>query len=167
MQKLDDFIVAEISQRVVADLLGFANWLKGTLFYIQYSRCKKFQSNDHDAMTLDDEVLQTCSDSLLRLEAIRVVRVEHGQCFPTEAAHIYAGNMVDYATMGLFQKLPFDATQAQVLRAISEIEGLQKPCRRSEKKFLNAFHKDIKHKLEGPPSKVRVQQPWEKRCHPY
>mmetsp|Transcript_19696 Transcript_19696/g.40991 ORF Transcript_19696/g.40991 Transcript_19696/m.40991 type:complete len:101 (+) Transcript_19696:361-663(+) len=71
-------------------------------------------------------------------------------------------NMVDYGTMHVLAQLPFDASQVQVLKAMTEIENLQRPVRRPEKSCLNERHKDIKYKLEGPPSKVRVQQPWEK-----
>lgn len=70
--------------------------------------------------------------------------------------------VVEYSTMHIISHLPFDANQGQVLKSICEIEAMHRPVRRAEKKYLNEVHKQIKYKLEGPPSKVRVQQPWEK-----
>jgi hypothetical protein len=70
--------------------------------------------------------------------------------------------LVTYEAMELFVGLPFDASQCQILQALTEIADIHRPVRRSEKKVLNETHKMIKYKLPGPPSKVRVQKPPEK-----
>lgn len=64
--------------------------------------------------------------------------------------------------MKIFSELPFDVNPREMLEAVCQVERLQRPAKRSEKKTLNALHKDVRYKLEGAPSKVRVQQPWEK-----
>lgn len=45
--------------------------------------------------------------------------------------------MVDMQAMDLLVQLPADASQRQVLEAVSEMEGLHRPVRRAEKKYLN------------------------------
>ena len=46
-------------------------------------------------------------------------------------------NLVEYPAMDLMVQIPFNASQCQVLKVLCEIEGLQRPVRRSEKKSLN------------------------------
>mmetsp|Transcript_28841 Transcript_28841/g.83689 ORF Transcript_28841/g.83689 Transcript_28841/m.83689 type:complete len:102 (-) Transcript_28841:1875-2180(-) len=70
--------------------------------------------------------------------------------------------MVEFKAMKSMVALPHDSGSLQLLHMLSNIEGLQRPIRRAEKKILNDAHKQIKHKLEGAPSKVRVQTPAEK-----
>jgi Sec63 Brl domain len=92
---------------------------------------------------------------------------------------------VEFQAMKIIVQLPFDATQKDLLIALSSIEGLQRPLRRSEKQCLNELQyvhfskstllkahrahsllspcsKALKYKLEGPLSKARVQSPEQK-----
>ena len=42
------------------------------------------------------------------------------------------------------------------------MEGIHYPVRRAEKSLLNEAHKQIKYKLDGSLSKVRIQNPEQK-----
>jgi hypothetical protein len=46
-------------------------------------------------------------------------------------------NLVEFQAMQIIVQLPFDASQKDLLKALSSIEGLQRPLRRSEKQCLN------------------------------
>ena len=69
---------------------------------------------------------------------------------------------MDLQTMRAITKLPYDSGPHQLLNLLSNCEKIQSPVRRHEKKHLNDAYKLIKHKLEGPQSKVRIQTPAEK-----
>lgn len=159
LRRFDDVANAEVSQRVITDISTFVNWIKGTLFYIQNSRKEGLPG-----AVCEDTAFNLCADSLRRLELIKAIRIEEEGAIvePLEAGHIMAHHMVEYDTMRILTSLPFDATQVQVLKALAQIEGLHRPVRRSEKKQLKEAHKSMKYKLDGPLSKVTVQQPWEK-----
>ena len=152
--KFDDVVNAELSQRVITDMSTFVNWFKGTLLHIQNTGTSRS----------DEASLELCTESLRRLEHIKAVRSDEQRAFfdPLEACHIMSHNLVQYDTMRIITGLPFDATQVQVLKAMANIEGLHRPVRRSEKRQLKEAHKSLKYKLEGPLSKVTVQEPWEK-----
>jgi replicative superfamily II helicase len=163
LSRLNEVLNTEISQRVIADSVSALNWIKYTLFFVQFNKNPAAYNVQPSVSAVDAHLVQLCSEAIRRLRSIGVlVQREDTAVLPRDASHIMSQHLVDYATMEIISQLPFDATQCQVARAISHIENLQRPCRRNEKKTLNAAHKDIKFKLEGPPSKVRVQQPWEK-----
>jgi ATP-dependent DNA helicase HFM1/MER3 len=164
LYRLDEIINAEISQQVISCMESAINWIKGTLYFIQLLK----NPADHGVQivsshSIDTHLLQICTNSIQRLQSIGVVAAHDGQkVSPLAASHTMSQHLVEYQAMALITKIPFDATQHQVLKALSEIEGLHRPVRRMEKKTLNQVHKNLKYKLEGPPSKVRVQEPWEK-----
>jgi len=164
LSKLDEIMNNEISQRVITSTESALNWMKGTLFYHQLAKNPVAHNVQVvSAHSIDTHLLQLCTDTVQRLQTIGALIRSDGQALdPLEASHIMSQHLVDYKAMELVVKLPFDASQCQVLKAISAMKGLHRPVRRSEKKKLNAMHKSIKYKLEGPPSKVRVQQPEEK-----
>ncbi|KAL7568801.1 hypothetical protein ACA910_007219 [Epithemia clementina (nom. ined.)] len=155
--KFDEVANTELSQKVITGISTFVNWTMGTLFYIQLSRTVGTSSREEAAF-------QLCDESLRRLEHIKAIRTESQGALvePLQAGHIMSQNMVEYDTMRILTSLPFDASQVQVLKAIAQIEGLHRPVRRSEKKQLKEAHKSLKYKLDGPISKVTVQEPWEK-----
>ena len=157
--KFDDMANAELSQRVITGVSSFVNWIKGTLFYIQ-------NSGPHGLLDAgsDEAAFRFCAESLQRLEQIKAIDIEENGALvqPLDAGHIMSQNLVEYDTMRILTSLPFDASQVQVLKAMAHIDGLHRPVRRSEKKHLKEAHKSLKYKLDGPPSKVTVQEPWEK-----
>jgi hypothetical protein len=163
LSRLDEVLNAEISQRVIVDSVSTVNWIKQTLFFVQFNKNPAAYSVESSVCAVDAHLVHLCSDAIRRLRSIGVlIQSEDTAVHPRDASHIMSQHLVDYATMEIISQLPFDATQCQVVRAIANVENLQRPCRRDEKKTLNAAHKEIKFKLDGQPSKVRVQQPWEK-----
>ena len=164
MSTFEEILNAEISQKVITDMSSALNWIKGTLFYVQLNRDPVAHSvrvvSEH---SIDTHLLGLLREGLRKLQQVGVVGFREGSVLKAfDGCNIMSQHLVDYETMKIFSALPFDVSQATMLRAICQIERLQRPAKRSEKKTLNALHKQVRHKLEGPPSKVRVQQPWEK-----
>lgn len=159
--KLDEIINAEISQRVITGTESATNWLKSTLYFVQVQRDPTTHGVQiHSAHSIDAHLLRLCQQSIQRLETIGVLDQGDGQTVsPLAASHIMvcivcrrrcvrlalsfacllqqSQHLVDYQAMQLVHQLPFDSSQRQVLQTLSEIEGLHRPVRRSEKKTLN------------------------------
>jgi Sec63 Brl domain/Helicase conserved C-terminal domain len=163
--RLVESMNTEISQRVVTSIDEAINWIKTTLFYIQLQRNPSMHGiHAVSAFSVDAHVLRICKEAIHMLEKIDAVVISGEQdIIPKPGCHIMSQHLVDYQAMEKFQHIPSNAKQGDILRAISQIDGLQHPVRKSEKKMLNEAHKIIKmYKLDGPASKVRVQLPWEK-----
>ena len=163
--RLVETINTEVSQRVITSSESAIWWLQGTLYYIQSVRNPSSMGiTVVSAHSMATHCFQTCNHAMQLLQHIGNLKVADGQeIFPLPASHVMSQRLVEYSAMSKITQLPFDATMYQVLKTLCQIEGLQRPVRRSEKKVLNAAHKSLKlHKLEGPPSKVRVREPWEK-----
>lgn len=160
----EEIMNAEISQKVVTDMNSALNWIKETLYYVQLKRdpeahCVRIVS----AHSVDTHLMSILREAFRKLQQVGVLALRGGSTLkPFDACNIMSNHLVDYSTMAIMSRLPFDVTQKGMLHAICQVERLQRPAKRSEKKALNALHKDIRHKLDGPPSKVRVQKPWEK-----
>jgi hypothetical protein len=71
-------------------------------------------------------------------------------------------NFLDLSSLRSITKLPHDAGPVQILHFLANCPKLQSQVRRSEKKHLNAAYKQIKYKLDGPQSKIKIQTPAEK-----
>jgi hypothetical protein len=98
-----------------------------------------------------------------KLKEMGLVETEQYELIPCPASKIMSANLVDFQAIEILVSVPYDASISQILRAISHIEGIQRPVRRSEKKKLNEVHKGVLfHLVDGPISKIRIQQPWEK-----
>lgn len=163
--RLVETINTEVSQRVITSFESAIRWLQGTLYYIQSVRNpSSIGLTVVSAHSMETHCLQLCNRAIQQLQQIGTLHVADGQeIFPHSASHIMSQRLVEYSAMSQIAQLPFDATTYHVLKTLSQIEGLQRPARRSEKKALNTAHKSLKlYKLEGPPSKVRVKEPWEK-----
>jgi ATP-dependent DNA helicase HFM1/MER3 len=166
--KEDKLIVmmnTEISQQVITSIRDSLNWIRSTLFYVQLTHKpeahgKRVESNH----ATDDFIMQLCTSAIQKLQSIGAVIVGgKGKITPLAASHVMSQHLVDFQVMKQIFLLPHDTSQAQILKTLAHIESLQRPVRRSEKKTLNAAHKTLKkYKLEGPASKVRVKEPWEK-----
>lgn len=160
--KLDEVINAEVSQKVITSLETAMDWLKTTLFFIQL--CQNTSHFDKGSiLTTERKLLDVCTQSIQRLQAIDTLTGDGmHNIFGLPASHIMSQHLVEYQAMQLFRSIPHDINQPQLLKIICNIEGLQRPVRRSEKRFLKEAHKIIRYKLEGPASKVTIQQPSEK-----
>lgn len=106
---------------------------------------------------------KSCLESLERLNEEGIITFDDsGKISPNAASHIMSQHMVDFESMKRIVGLPFDSDQGVLLKILAECDRLHRPVRRSEKKALNEVHKLIRFKLDGPPSKVRIQSPAEK-----
>ena len=164
LSKIDDFANAEIAQGVIRDADSFSAWLTNSLFYLQHTKGTSFCEDSAISSKADDQINDMVYHSIRRLQSCALINVDDncGQIFPLEASSIMSNHLVDFDAMRIIVDVASDATQVQLLRAICDVEGLHRPVRRAEKRVLNELHKSIKYKLEGPPSKVRVQHPWQK-----
>jgi ATP-dependent DNA helicase HFM1/MER3 len=162
---LVDVLNTEISQRVVTDVAGAIKWLKTTYLFgrlrqepAKYAMDKSFDCID----TYMNHFLERAIGDLVDADLVRLDTT--GAIYPLPACHIMSQGMVPYESMKAIASLPHDSTQCQVLKSVSKMEILNMHVRRNEKKFLNECHKieEIIFKLDGPPSKVRIQEPWQK-----
>jgi ATP-dependent DNA helicase HFM1/MER3 len=164
LSKLVEVINTEISQLVITSTETALNWIKGTLFFVQLNKdpmAHGLQSASPHG--IDSHLLQLLGSTIRRLQRLGAKVSDDGyEITPVPANHIMSQQLVTCEAMELFVGLPFDASQCQILKALTEIEDIHRPVRRSEKKALNETHKMIKYKLDGAPSKVRVQKPPEK-----
>lgn len=165
LPKLADVINTEISQGVITSLESAVRWVKTTFLYTRMRQSpKKYAMDDswhsHDAYI--QHILGRALDELF--EANLIARDHDGTITPLTASHIMSQSMVALPSMKLIACLAPDATLNQILKSFAQMEALQFNVRRNEKKVLNECHKSesIRFKLEGPLSKVRIQQPWEK-----
>jgi ATP-dependent DNA helicase HFM1/MER3 len=163
VSKLVEVINCEISQRVITSLDGALQWMKSTLLFLRLKEePERYGVQIASEHSIDSHLLGLCSGAIGELRDIGAIgEDEETEIFPLAASHIISQSMVPFAAMKLIAALPFDATQCQILKVLSQVESYP-PVRRHEKKHLNECHKDIKYKLDGPPSKVRVQSPSEK-----
>ena len=160
--RIDEIINTEISQGVIRSKEDAYNWLRTTLLSIQLHNDPALFGIATN-QNLDDYLLNLCTDSIKRLQAIGAVAANGGQnLVALEVSHTMSQNLVRYQAMQLFAELPFDAKQSQILNMLVDMQDFHQPVRRSEKRFLREAHKSLKHKLEGPLSKVTIQQPSQK-----
>ena len=162
--KLFEVFNSEISQQVISSPESALNWIKETLFFVGVRKNpQRYGIDGGCARSIDSYLMRQCKLITDKLKALKFVSSnENGEIYPEAACHIISKNLVDLQASELMVGLPFDASTFQVLSALCHIEDLHSAPRRSEKKFLNEAHKMIRFKLEGPPSKVRVQTPFEK-----
>jgi len=138
LQKLDEVINAEISQRVITNADSAANWIKGTLYGIQVMKDPSLHGINVRAFgSIDAYLIQIVVKSIQRLKDLGAVDQEEGGLVPEAASHIMSQQLVPLQAMQLLVQIPFNCSQGQLLKTLSEIEGLQRPVRRTEKKFLN------------------------------
>jgi ATP-dependent DNA helicase HFM1/MER3 len=164
LSTFQEIVNAAISQRVIIDMSSALNWIKGTLYFTQVKRDPAAHSlrvvSDH---SIDTHLLGLLRECFRKLQQVGAAGIREGSALqPFDACHIMSQHMVDYETLRIFSTLPYDVSQSDVLKAICHIERLQRPVKRSEKRTLNAAHKQLRHKLDGPLSKARVKEPWEK-----
>lgn len=162
--RLAEVLNTEISQYVISNRKTAIDWIKDTLYFFQILKnSSSFGIGIHDGQSIDAYLLQQCDVALTKLQAMKFVsETTQGNIVPKPASHIMSASLVGIQAAELMVGLPFDATMCQVLTALCHIEDLQRSIRRKEKKLLNEAHKIIKYKLDGPPSKVRVQTPFQK-----
>jgi ATP-dependent DNA helicase HFM1/MER3 len=165
MSTFDEILNVEISQNVVTDSETGLRWIQGTLYYTQV----KHDPASHGIRVVSEHSIDTHTYGILResfkkLAQVGAVGLIGGsELKPYDACHIMGQHLVDFATMTIFSNLPFDVSERDILKATCQIERLQRPVKRSEKNTLNAIHKhNVRFKLEGAISKVRIKEPWEK-----
>lgn len=164
LPKLVQVLNTEISQKVITTFQHAKDWL-ATTFLFQRIKANPSDYGIHDDRGLEHCLTQIVGVELKKLEDVGCVEIskhQNGDVTPLFACHVMSQQLVDFQTMKRIIELPFACDTGQLLATISHFEGLHKPVRRSEKKILNEVHKAIKYKLDGPPSKVRIQEPHQK-----
>jgi ATP-dependent DNA helicase HFM1/MER3 len=163
LSTLIDVMNTEISQCVITSEKSALRWIKSTFLFA----CIQ-QDPVRYGVTMIEEVDTflkcQCQQAIHQLYEIGFVEMDEESIRPRVASHIMSQSMIPFAAMRLIATLPFDATQCQILKAISQMAIAHFPVRRAEKKSLNLCHKseNIRFKLKGPLSKVRIQKPDEK-----
>ena len=155
---------SEVSQQVIKSFSDAMNWIKGTFFFVRARSNPAAYGLNSEPGSLELAFMKIVGESLRELDDDGIISVnkENGAVSPLTGSVVMSSHLVAYAAMKKIVALPFDTTQSSLVMAIAEFEGLHRPVRRSEKKILNELHKSIRYKLDGPVSKVRVQQPWQK-----
>lgn len=165
LKNLIETLNTEISQSVINNVSEALDWLKGTFFYIRVRKnprfYKLFGKNEED---LEKCLMKLCMDALENLHSTGIIHLNNQGSSITakQVSHIMSRHLVPFNTMKLVITLPHDPDTVQILQILSKVEGMHFPVRRAEKSFLNEAHKQIKYKLDGPPSKVRIQTPSQK-----
>ncbi|GKY92454.1 hypothetical protein MPSEU_000215900 [Mayamaea pseudoterrestris] len=157
LMKKEEIVNTAISQGEISSAADATNWLKQTLYFVQLIKNGAPQSSP------DAHILHICHEIFSNL--VKVGAIEQGEgdmVKPAAAGFIMSQSLVDFEALRIMTQIPHDANQCDVLKAIAHIAGLHRPVKRNEKKFLNQTHGRIKHKLDGPQSKIRIQEPWQK-----
>ena len=163
--KLLETINIEISQRVIVSVKSATNWIKGSLYYIQLSQDPEaYGIRVVSNYSIDAFILSICRSAVDRLRTVGVLAITNGEdIHPLVASHIMSQRLVSFSAMTEISKIPSDASHSHVLKVVCMMDGMHFPVRRCEKKALNTIHKELKmYKLDGPLSKARVQEPWQK-----
>lgn len=165
LPKLVDVLNTEISHQVIHNMDSALQWLKTTFLFeritqepAKYAMSRSWQNVDAYLRHLLERTFRDLVDA--NLVAVR----PSGAIEPLPACHVMSHKMVPFESAKLITSLPYDASKCQILKALSKMETFNTNVRRNEKRFLNECHKDerIRFKLDGQPSKIRIQQPWEK-----
>ena len=166
ISKLVEVINTEISQRVIISVEGAIAWMKTSFFFTQKLHSSYNKQGESKLGDSDDLLLNLSVHAIQQLKDISLVEeTVDGELKPLPAGHIMSQNMVPFQATKLIASLPFDATQKQILKIISQVDELSTfPLRRNEKACLNQCHKSelIKHKISIPAGKYRVQGPSDK-----
>jgi hypothetical protein len=161
--RLMDVMNTEISQRVITSFEASQDWIKSTFFFRRAMENPAQYGLASSKSEIETYFEKHCLEALQQLSDEGIITFDDsGRISPLPACHIMSQHMVDFKAMKQIVALPFDADQALLLKVLAEFDGLHRPVRRAEKKALNEVHKIIRYKLDGPPSKVRIQTPSEK-----
>ena len=162
--KLLEAINGEISQFVIRSIEDAVNWLKSTFHFVRLTKHPaKYGFHNVSESFVDEQLIQTAQMAIEQLRGIGAVPgdLQNG-IRPTAASHIMSQHSISFDAMKAIANLPFDARRQQILRFLSELECIQYPLRRSEKKHLNECNKKVHFKLGNPPSKFKTQSPSDK-----
>lgn len=96
MQRLEETMNAEISQRVICSVDGAVNWLKGTLYCTQLKKDpSRHGISDISPECIERHILNICESSIQRLEAVGALTVKPNRdLFPLVAGHVMVSRNV-------------------------------------------------------------------------
>ena len=165
LKNLVETLNTEISQCVINNVSEAIDWLKGTFFYLRVRknpRCYKLFGKSQEE--LESYLMKLCMDALENLHSSGIIQLQNQGSYiiPNPVSHIMSKHMVPFRTVKLMIDLPYDSEAPHIIRMLSQMEGIHYPVRRAEKSLLNEAHKQIKYKLDGSLSKVRIQNPEQK-----
>lgn len=164
LQNLVDVLNTEISQRVVTHMNGALRWLQTTFLFTRLQKEPTKYAMSPSWKSVEVYMEHLLHRAIQNLIDADFVKLEEGVIDPQPASHIMSQGMVPFEAMQSIASLPHDASMCQILKAMSKMDILNTCVRRNEKKFLNECYKNevILYKFDGPASKVRIQEPWEK-----
>ncbi len=165
LRNLVDILNTEISQRVVTHMDGAVKWLQTTFLFTRLRQEPAKYTMDRSWKSIDAYIMHLLRKAIHNLVDAEFVQLnEVGAIQPQPGCHIMSQGMVPFDSMKSIASLPHDATICQILKCLSKMELFSTCVRRNEKKSLNECYKDerILYRFDGPASKVRIQEPWEK-----
>ena len=136
------------------------NWLKSTFLYIRFRKNPKYYSSLQNLKNTDEFLRKIALESLQSLDKAKIIEFDEDGfgVTPLEPSHIMSKHLINFASMKEMMSLHNDSGLQELLHTLCQCRDVQLPLRRSEKKTLNSFHKDVRYKIKSPlaPSKVKV-----------
>mmetsp|Transcript_14467 Transcript_14467/g.21404 ORF Transcript_14467/g.21404 Transcript_14467/m.21404 type:complete len:1093 (-) Transcript_14467:119-3397(-) len=161
LEKMVETLNTEVSQKVVTNISQAITWMKSTFFFVRVRKNPHFYGmQGKSEQEMNQYLKDRCMRSLQELRDSKIISFlgdGYGMA-PNPASHIMSRHIVPFDVMKRFIELNHDAGPKDILLVLSECEGLHRPVRRSEKKFLNQVYKQIKYKYDGPQSKIKIQK---------
>ena len=83
---------------------------------------------------IESYLFKRCTESLEQLDAFSIINLSNdGLVSPRRASHVMSRHIVPFSEMSAIIDIPHDAEARQIIEALSKMNGLQFPVRRSEK----------------------------------
>lgn len=161
LEKMVETLNTEVSQKVVKNVSQAITWMKSTFFFVRVRKNPHFYGmQGKSEQEMNQYLKDRCMRSLHELRDSSIISFlgDGYGVAPNPASHIMSRHLVPFDVMRRFIELKHDAGPKEILLVLSECEGLHRPVRRSEKKFLNGVYKQIKYKYDGPQSKIKIQK---------
>lgn len=133
MVKRDEIINTAVVQTEITSMKSAVDWLKQSLYFVQLSRQKCGQQT-----LIDQDLHLVIQEALANLTNIGAVRqLEDGSIKSTPTGIIMSNSLVAFQGMELITRVPHHGTPRIILETIAQMDGLQRPVRRQEKRILN------------------------------
>jgi replicative superfamily II helicase len=162
--RLVEILNTEVSQGVITSVDDAVKWLSSTFFYVRLQKDPRvYGSHENSNHSTEAYLEKIVRQSFEQLQEIGAVPADYGRSvYPLSASHIMSHHLTSFSAMKAIAMLPFDATECQILNCLSQMEAIQYPLRRHEKKLLNECHQEVRFKLATPSNKFKIQSMSEK-----
>lgn len=135
LKRLVETLNSEISQHVIVNVRQSIDWLKGTFFFRRVRKNTKYYGmQGKSEKEIESYLFKRCTESLEQLDAFNIINLStDGLVSPRSASHVMSRHIVPFSEMSAIIDIPHDAEARQIIEALSKMNGLQFPVRRSEK----------------------------------